>query len=160
MNRITIPAVSRRQTGFSLMELMITVAIIAILARIAYPSYQQYVLKSHRADAKTALLDLATRQERFFTLQNNYTSSPTALGYASGASFPLAIQSGTQSYYQLYVGVTGTAGASGTAAPGYSASAVPTTAQAPDACGTYTINQLGVQGNANTATGTTSAQCW
>lgn len=47
------------------MELMITVAIIAILARIAYPSYQQYILKSHRADAKTALLDLAARQERF-----------------------------------------------------------------------------------------------
>ena len=43
------------------MELMITVAIIAILARFAYPSYQQYILKSHRADAKTALLDLAVR---------------------------------------------------------------------------------------------------
>ncbi|CAJ0808519.1 hypothetical protein LMG18101_00383 [Ralstonia flaminis] len=142
------------------MELMITVAIIAILARIAYPSYQQYVLKSHRADAKTALLDLATRQERFFTLQNNYTSSPAALGYASGASFPLAIQSGTQSYYQMYVAVTGTAGASGTAAPGYSASAVPVSPQTADACGTYTINQLGVQNNTGTATGTTSAQCW
>lgn len=156
MNTSTL---SHGEGGFSLMELMITVAIIAILARIAYPSYQQYVLKSHRADAKTALLDLAARQERFFTLQNTYTAVPASLGYAA-ASFPFAIQSGTQSYYQLNVAVTGTAGASGAAAPGYSASAVPVSPQTADACGTYTINQLGVQGNPTATGGTTPAQCW
>jgi len=157
MNRTTTSTLPRREHGFSLMELMITVAIVAILARIAYPSYQQYVLKSHRADAKTALLDLATRQERFFTLQNNYTTVPASLGYGA-ASFPFAIQSGTQSYYQLSVTVTGTPGTA--SAPAYTATAAPIGPQQSDGCGTYTLNQLGVQNNTNTAAGTTSAQCW
>ncbi|CAJ0865532.1 hypothetical protein R77567_01939 [Ralstonia sp. LMG 32965] len=133
---------------------MITVAIVAILATIAYPSYQQYVLKSHRVDAKTALLDLATRQERYFTLQNIYTSSPSALGYGS-TSFPMSIQSGNQSYYQMNVQVNNAA-----SSPAYSASALPAGPQTADACGTYTINQLGIQGNLNMKSGTTSAQCW
>lgn len=144
-----------RAAGFTLIELMITVAIIAILTVIAYPSYQQYVLKSHRADAKTALLDLAARQERYFTLQNNYTSSPAALGYGA-ASFPIAVQTGSQSYYQLAVQVNNTA----TTGPQYTATAAPTQIQQSDACGSYTINQLGVQGNTGTSNGTTSAQCW
>lgn len=159
MKRHSTSVLSKRTTGFTLIELMITVAIIAILARIAYPSYQQYILKSHRADAKTALLDLATRQERLFTLQNTYTTVPASLGYAA-ASFPFAIQSGTQSYYQLYVTLTGTPGGTGASAPGYSASAVNVGPQTADGCGAYTINQLGVQSNTGMATGTTTAQCW
>lgn len=154
MNRET-PIPTRQAAGFTLIELMITVAIIAILTVIAYPSYQKYVLKSHRSDAKTALLDLAARQERYFTLQNIYASSPAVLGYGA-ASFPIAVQTGSQSYYQLTVQVNNTA-ATG---PQYTATAAPTQIQQPDACGSYTINQLGVQGNTGMANGTTSAQCW
>lgn len=154
MNRETsIP--TSQAAGFTLIELMITVAIIAILTVIAYPSYRQYVLKSHRVDAKTALLDLAARQERYFTLQNNYTSSPAALGYGA-AAFPISIQTGSQSYYTLNVTLLSNAAS----APSYTAAAAPTTLQQADACGTYTINQLGVQDNTGLATGTTSAQCW
>ncbi|MDV7393712.1 type IV pilin protein, partial [Arthrospira platensis SPKY1] len=59
--------------GFTLIEVMIVVAIIAILAAIAYPSYQEQVRKSRRADAKVSLLDAVQRQERFFTVNNQYT---------------------------------------------------------------------------------------
>ncbi len=151
---LTFPA-TRRSAGFTLVELMITLAIVAILAAIAYPSYSNYIMKSHRADAKTALLDLASRQERYFALQNNYASTPSALGYA-GTAFPISVQTSGQSYYQLYVQVTGSPGTS--TLPGFSASAVPANPgpQQSDACGTYTINQLGVQGNS----GNTISQCW
>ena len=148
----TSPNSLRGAAGFTLIELMITVAIIAILTMIAYPSYQQYILKSHRTDAKTALLDLATRQERLFTLQNVYSSAPAALGYGA-ASFPIAIQSGNQSYYVLSVQQVNNAASS----PTYTAIATPTGPQQRDSCGTYSINQLGVQ--TNTGNTTPTAQC-
>lgn len=65
--------------GFTLIELMIVVALIGILAAIAYPSYQQYVLKSKRTEAKAALMDLAQNQEKF---RGNCLSYATALSNA------------------------------------------------------------------------------
>jgi type IV pilus assembly protein PilE len=137
--------------GFSLIELLVAVAIIGILAAIAIPSYVDKVQKSRRTDAKTALLDLASRQERFYTTNNTYTADPTAtgLGYAV-AAWPAGIPIGTQANYNLTV-----TAASATA---YTAQAVPTGVQAGDPCGTYTINQSGVQGN--TGNTLTTAQCW
>lgn len=152
MNRETSIATAK-PAGFTLIELMIAVAIIAILAMIAYPSYQQYVLKSHRVDAKTALLDLATRQERFFTLQNVYSSSPTALGYGA-ASFPIAVQTGGQSFYTINVTQVNNAASP----PSFSASAVPAGPQVKDACGSYGITSQGIQSNSGNTTPT--AQCW
>ena len=77
---------ARAHRGFTLIELMVVVAVVAILAAIAYPSYINQVRKSRRADAKSALLDLATRQERFFSTQNTYTNNAANLGYS--AAFP------------------------------------------------------------------------
>jgi type IV pilus assembly protein PilE len=70
-----------KQSGFTLIELMITVAIIAIIAAIAYPSYQKYVIKSHRTNAKAQMLDIANRQQQYLLANRAYASSLTALNY-------------------------------------------------------------------------------
>lgn len=61
-----------RYPGFSLIELMITVAVIGILAAIAYPSYQQYVIRGHRASGQQFMMDLAQRQEQFLIDSRQY----------------------------------------------------------------------------------------
>lgn len=78
-----LTAMRGKTAGFSLIELMIVVAIAAILAVIAYPSYQNKVYQSRRADAHAMLLDAAMRQERFNTDNNTYTTNLTLLGYTS-----------------------------------------------------------------------------
>ena len=137
----------RAAGGFTLIELMIVVAVIGILVAIAYPSYAQYGQKARRVDAKTALLDLGSRQERFFSMNNTYTKTPSDLGY--GGAFPLDVLSGSTAYYRLDV--------TAATATGFSATATPVNAQLSDKCGTYTLTQLGTQ----TVSGTLSAaECW
>ena len=60
------------QNGFTLIELMITVGIVAVLAGIAYPTYQDSVIKSRRADAKAALSELSVFMERLYTTTGCY----------------------------------------------------------------------------------------
>lgn len=68
--------------GFSLIELMITVAIVATVAAIGYPSYVSYVVKGKRAECRAALMQTMQQQERYYTQQNTY------LAYSSAASAP------------------------------------------------------------------------
>jgi type IV pilus assembly protein PilE len=70
----------RRQSGFTLIEIMIVVMIVAILAAIAIPQYHKYVVRSHRVDARRALLDLAGREEKIFYSTNTYTSTLADMG--------------------------------------------------------------------------------
>ena len=84
----------RDQRGFTLIEVMITVAIVAILAAVAVPSYQQYLLRSARVQAQTELLDLAILQEKIFLNSNAYTSSVTS-NYSGRAAGGLGRTSGT-----------------------------------------------------------------
>lgn len=139
-------------SGFTLIELMIVVAVIGILAAIAYPSYQDSVLKSRRSDAKAKLLEVAQRQERFFTEQNTYTTNFTQLGYATVAS--VASDNG---YYTITVAAgDGTPGCTAISC-GFRLTAVPQGAQAADTrCTSFTLSSI----NAKNATGTTATQCW
>ena len=75
------------QTGFSLMELLIAVAIVGILAAIAYPSYQSQVLRTKRTAAKTALSTLATGQEQFRGNRKRYASTLSELGYGASTLY-------------------------------------------------------------------------
>jgi type IV pilus assembly protein PilE len=69
------------QSGFTLIELMIVVAIITILAAVGYPSYTEYVMRSHRQAAKNAIFQIADRQEQFFLDNRTYAPTLSTLGY-------------------------------------------------------------------------------
>ena len=89
------PQYLRNQTGFTLVELMIVVAIVAILATIGIPSYRESVARSHRADAKAALLEDAHFLERYFTENNRYQQAD---GTAPSIPITVAPREGTPSY--------------------------------------------------------------
>lgn len=138
--------------GFSLIELMITIGIVAILASIATATYTSQVQKSRRTDARSALLDLAGREEKLYSTSNAYSDLPSDLGYGAGG-WPITVGSG---YYQVTVVVPdpNQGGAAGT----YSITANTIGLQAGDTtCASLSVNQLGAQ----TSTGSgTAATCW
>ena len=71
------------QRGITLIELMIVVVVISILAAVAYPNYQEFVARAKRNEAKAALLQLATNQERFYLNNNRFTADVRELGFSS-----------------------------------------------------------------------------
>lgn len=134
--------------GFSLIELMIVVVIIALLAAVALPSYQNSIAKSRRTVAKTALLDLAARQEKYYSTMNQYTTDLTGTG-STGLGIPTtALKDGSNDLYTLSVVVNNT-----TNPPTFTATATATGPQSSDSCGNFTVNNFGQQ------TPTTSG-CW
>ena len=148
----------KRHTGFTLLELMIVVAIIGILTAIAYPSYTEYVKKSRRSDAKAALLDLQLAQEKFRTTCTQYA---TAIGNAyvcdAGAG-TYTLKGSTTSpdgYYTLSI----LAGANGSSYT-LRATRKATELQSTDKCGEFQINQSGEKSVINAASGYDVSKCW
>jgi type IV pilus assembly protein PilE len=149
-----------RVSGFTLVELMIVVVIATILLSIAVPSYMTQMRQSRRTEAKTALLDLAGREESYFSTNGSaYTNAAANLGYAG---FGVPIGSG---YYQLTVCVPAAANCTAglampnpPAAPSYTIVATPVGSQVNDAqCTAFAVDSTGQQfatGPGGTAT------CW
>jgi type IV pilus assembly protein PilE len=156
----TVHVMGRDQNGFSMIELMIAVAIVAILTAIAIPTYQKQVMQSRESSAKSALLDLARREETYYSANNYYTTELDSLGYANINSNTIQVPNNTN---EAYYTVTISPASSGTTASSYTATATPVagSTQVKDPCGTYQIDYLGNQTN-NGTSGTSSGglSCW
>ncbi|HTN30899.1 MAG TPA: type IV pilin protein [Pseudomonas sp.] len=131
-----------RQQGFTLIELMIVVAIIGILAAIAYPSYQDYVLRTGRADGKAKLMEIIQAQERFYSQNQRYTAT---LG-AAGLGYSVDPVISDEGRYSIAAAACGN-GAGQVIANCVILTATTRGAQANDvACGNLTLNSRGERG--------------
>jgi type IV pilus assembly protein PilE len=126
-----IARVSTSQYGFTLIELMITVAIVGILAAVAYPAYTQYMIRANRAAAQSEMMNIANRQQQFLLVNRSYASKEVL--EASGYALPSDV--GKKYSYSIAVGAG--------VVPAYTLTFTPSGAQASD--GNLTINSEGVK---------------
>ena len=129
--------------GWTLLELMITLVVLAILTAIAYPSYTSHLIKSRRADGKALLYQAAQREQQFFTSNNAFTAT------AGSGGLDISTSSG-EGHYTLSIAATATT---------YTLTATRVGTQTKDSlCGDLTLNHLGARGISG---GTSSAdKCW
>ena len=138
----------RIQSGFTLIELMIVVVVVAVLSSLAYPSYQEFVMRAKRTEGKAALLDAAQALERHFTNYNTYPSSLSTAGVRTYSG-----DSAAKAAYTIAIA----AGASGSLASSFTLTATPANGHVDAKCGNLSLNQLGVKGESGTLT---AAECW
>ena len=147
--------------GFTLIELMIAIAIVAVLVSIALPTYRQHILKSLRSEAKVALMQAAQLQERNFTVNGTYVGTEdlaVLFGLARGAEILSGeAPSPATSFYALTVEPEG-AGGCANWTQCFVLRATPRRSQTADGCGDLTLTSTGRQGVSGA--GIDAADCW
>ncbi len=132
-----------KSPGFTLIEVMLVVALVAILTAIALPNYQEYVRRAGRAEGRAALLQAAQWMERAATATGTYPLT---------ASFPTALATLPSGRYT--VALVSVGGAS------FTLTATPAKGQLGDSCGNYTLTHTGLRGAAGQTAGAIVAECW
>ena len=155
---------SRLAGGFTLIELMVVVAIATILFSIAIPSYMTYIRQSRRTEAKTAVLELAGREERFLsTNPTAYTSTANALGYGT-AAVPLTNFPVGSGYYQVTVCSPACGPSAIATAPSYTVTATPVPGQSQvndTQCTSFSVDSAGQQyANGSGGAAVATPYCW
>ena len=139
-----------RHHGFTLIEVMIVVAIIGILAAIALPSYSEYIRRGHRAEVRAGLLQAQQWMER----------ASTATGvYPLTAALPASLKVIPSDRYDITI-VSPTGGVVADNGRTFTLTATPKGAQSGDKCGNYTLNHTGLRGANGVTTGAIVTECW
>lgn len=134
--------IAKKNHGFTLIELMIVVAIVGILSAIAYPSYTEYVRRGHRAEARAGLLQAAQWMER----------AATATGvYPKTINFPQNLKKVPNDRYDISIISDGST---------FTLTGTPKNGQIGDKCGNYTLTNTGLRGANGVTTGTIVTECW
>jgi type IV pilus assembly protein PilE len=147
---------ARSTGGYTLIEVLVTIVILSILAGVAIPAYTAQVRKSRRTDARTAVLDIAGREERLFSTTNAYSATPSDIGYgAVGATFPMTVGDG--GYYS--VSITTAAGPPAT----FTVTATPVSGKGQDKdsqCASFAVDQTGKQTALDSGGSDATSSCW
>ena len=134
----------KAQHGFTLIEVMIVVAIVGILTAIAMPSYNEYIRRGHRADARAGLLQAQQWLERASTATGVYpTALPANLTWAAD----------TTKRYTISIGGPATTST-------FTLTATPKGAQVGDKCGNFTVTNTGLRGAKGVTSGDIVTECW
>lgn len=144
-NTMTDTEMPARSRGVTLIELMIAMAVLAILVGVAYPSYMESVRKGRRADAQAVMLEAAQFMERFATENLRYDQTRAGVAVALPTQLSKAPRDGSTQHYTISL--------QGVAQSTYSLRAVPGASMQGDACGTMTLTDAGVKG-------ASKADCW
>ena len=144
--------------GFTLIELMIVVAIVAILVAIAYPAYTDSVLKGRRAQARTAILELLQQQERYMTQRNTYLKFSNAAGTTNPTPVPFKVFAGDSSASTPYWLSTDVCDATQLITECVQVIAAPTITDT--AVGTLSMTSTGVRSCTGTAAASNPKLCW